>query len=65
MVSPTLGTSRRKKLPRSSMKRLCPRARQLVWSSKCGPWALREANNSCIIVVANCVYTAPPPSIPF
>lgn len=27
------------------MKRLCPRARQLVWSSTCGPWALIEANS--------------------
>lgn len=55
-VLPTLGTSRRRKSPRNSTKRLCPRARQLAWSSKWGPpgfgknvWAagaLRDADDN-------------------
>lgn len=39
---PTLGMSRRRKLPRSSMKRLYPRARRLAWSSKHGLPGLGE-----------------------
>lgn len=42
-VLPTLGTPRRRKLPRSNMRRPCgPRQRQLAWSSKCGPPGLGE-----------------------
>lgn len=37
-----LGMSRRRKLPRSSMKRLYPRARRLAWSSKHGLPGLGE-----------------------
>lgn len=42
MVLATRGRSRRRKLPRSNMRRPCPRARQLAWSSKCGPPGLGE-----------------------
>ena len=42
MVLATRGRSRRRKLPRSNMRRPCPRARQLAWSRKCGPPGLGE-----------------------
>lgn len=65
-ASPTLGTSRRRRSPRSSMRRLCPRARQLAWSSKRGPpgcgedigaaGTLRDANRSSSSCHQYCYY---------
>lgn len=68
-VLPTLGMSRRRKLPRSSMKRLYPRARQLAWLSKCGPQTLgrmsglqgpseMQTTTAPIIIIAKCAHNS-------